>query len=102
MINNFHIIGCLICIIFISIIHSNNKSGDKPAISINWYPYIRRSSLFVNDYHIHHWILAALFLLILIPVELKIKKKNPVLSIITGFLFVFMIQGLSYKDRFKL
>tara|TARA_B110000483_G_scaffold236064_1_gene308565 strand:+ start:2215 stop:2523 length:309 start_codon:yes stop_codon:yes gene_type:complete len=99
--NNLHLIGATLCIIFINIA-LNNKSGEKPAISINIYPYIKQSSLFINDYHIHHWILCTLILLILLPIEINQKLTNPIISMTTGFLAIFMIHGLSYKDRFQL
>ena len=98
--NNFHLIGALLCIIYINIVY-NNKSGEPPKISINCPPYIRESSLFINKCHIHHWMISALVLLVLLPIEFNQKSINAI-SMSTGFLAIFMIQGLSYNDRFQL
>jgi hypothetical protein len=99
MINNSHLIGAILCIIYINIV-LNNKSGEKPTISINLYPHIRQSSIFINGYHVHHWMISALVLLVLLPIEFN--QESAILSTITGFLTIFMIQGLSYNDRFQL
>jgi len=99
-INNYHLIGAVLCIIYVNLAY--NKSGEPPNIAINWHPYIRQSSLFINKCHIHHWMISACLLLVLLPMQLNKKSINLILSIITGFLVIFMIQGLSYKDRFQL
>ena len=95
--NNYNILGVLLAIIFINI-NFGNKAGTPPTLAFNWHPYIRQGSLYINNYHIHHWMFSAFFLSFLIP--LQRSSKNKLLLIANGFLLTIMIQGLLYKDRF--
>ena len=96
--NNYNMIGALISIIFINL-NFGNKAGTPPALAFNYYPYIRNGSIFINDTHIHHWLICLVILIITIP--LQITNKNLFLLILNGFLFVLMVQGLMYRDRFE-
>ncbi len=96
--NNFNIIGALLAIIYINV-NFGNKAGFPPALAFNYYPYIRNGSLFINDAHIHHWLIC--FSLLVFTLPLQLTNKNPFLLITNGLLLVLMIQGLSYSDRFN-
>ena len=95
--NNFNIIGALLAIIYINV-NFGNKAGSPPALAFNYYPYIRNGSLFINDAHIHHWLICFSLLVFILP--LQITNKSPFLRVFNGFLFTLMVQGLLYEDRF--
>jgi len=95
--NNLNMIGALIAIIFINV-NFGNKAGTPPALAFNYYPYIRNGSLFINDTHIHHWLICFSILIFTLP--LQITNKSPFLRVFNGFLFTLMVQGLLYEDRF--
>jgi len=96
--NNWNIVGALIAIIFINV-NFGNEAGSTPTLAFNSYPYIRNGSIFINETHIHHWFICFVLLVFFIPWQ--ITNKNHFLLILNGFMFVLMIQGLMYKDRFK-
>lgn len=51
-----------------------------------------------KEYHFHHWLnISTLYLLILLK-----KKRLPHSKFINGLMLGGVIQGLSYKDRFKI
>ena len=95
--NNYNIIGGLIAIIFINI-NFGNKAGTPPTLAFNWYPYIRDGSFYINNMHIHHWLICFILLIFLGP--LQIKNKHPILLITNGILLSLIIQGLLYEDCF--
>ncbi len=96
--NNWNMIGALIAIIFINV-NFGNKAGTPPTLAFNYYPYIRNGSLFINNTHIHHWLIC--FSLLIFTLPLQITNKSPFLRVFNGFLFTLMVQGLLYEDRFE-
>ena len=95
--NNWNIIGALIAIIFINV-NFRNQTGTPPTLAFNWYPYVRNGSIFINDIHIHHWLSCFTLLVFLIPFQMT--STSPLLLITNGLLFILMLQGLLYEDRF--
>ena len=87
-------IGIIYCIIMF------NTCGKKPNICINRkfkllnFLEIKNSSLYIKDYHIHHWCI-----FILISFLMYMYGSN--YYIIYGFSLVLILQGLSYADRFE-
>lgn len=86
---------------FSSFLVSNNKSPIEKKLPNETYKGIevipnlevKRGN---SVYHIHHWI----YILLLYYPLTRIKKLNN--KLIKGFLIGDMLQGLSYKDRFKI
>jgi len=90
-------IGALLAIILINIIF-RNKAGTPHTLNFNWDPYIKQGSIYVNDIHIHHWLSCFTLLVFLIPFQMT--STSPLLLITNGLLFILMLQGLLYEDRF--
>ena len=95
--NNWNMIGALLAIIFVNI-NFGNKAGTPPTFAFNWYPYIRNGSLFVDDIHLHHWLICFILLNFFGPMQLT--NKNPVLLMMNGIWIILLCQGLLYEDRF--
>lgn len=65
---------------------AGKKEGDKKERSIIFY-------FGENSLHIHHWIIGAILLIILMVLNIKLYF---ILGVLTGSI----IQGLTYRDRF--
>ena len=93
-----YIIGLIISIIY-SYLILPKINGKEPSIKIT-IPNLMYKSMIIIPYnkrkaiHIHHWIIFLCIILI------SFFYKNS--KIIIGFSFGLLIQGLSYKDRFKI
>ena len=54
-----------------------------------------------TKYHIHHWIIFLLLLIILIPI-IFIYSYNNIFALLLGICLGSILQGLSYNDAFKI
>lgn len=93
----FAILGILLSIAYAQVILPRN-TGEKPKLSLTIWPFFYQGMVIVpmsheKAVHIHHWIIYALFLLLLY------NKLNTCLRF---FCFGLMVQGLMYKDAFCL
>jgi len=52
-----------------------------------------------TKYHIHHWIIFLLLLIILIPI-IFIYSYNNIFALLLGICLGSILQGLSYNDAF--
>jgi len=93
--NNWNMIGVLVAIIFVNI-NFGNKAGTPPTFAFNLPPYIRNGSIFLGDFHLHHWLIC----LILLGIFVTLQVTNRALLIMKGIWFVLLCQGLLYEDRF--
>jgi len=75
----------------------NKRMPYKKIKNVHYSPEIRISSK-GKDYHLHHW---AIFGASYIPLVLGRKRKVLGSKILHGFFLGSIIQGLTYKDRFK-
>lgn len=88
--------GFILAIIFTNIFLPQNSGGD-PLIKITMPPIFYKSSIIIgyskrHAIHLHHWIYSLIILLIFYKYLSRMVR---------GFLFGFMIQGLTYSDAFK-
>jgi len=90
----YQIIGVLLALVIVYI-NFGNKEGTPPTFAFDWYPWVRDGSIYINDYHIHHWLISFIILIF------TFNKTGKKWSVINGMLVVLVIQGLSYKDRFN-
>jgi len=95
--NSYNIIGAFFGLIII-ILFFGNKPGEPHKLSFNFRSLIKNGSIYLFNKHIHHWLISLIILLITIPIQYK--TNNFYISLLNGFLFIFMIHGLSYSDRF--
>lgn len=91
------IIGIIIGIIYIEINFDNIPGNSPRYCKLNYKKYIRNCHLYINNKHIHHWILCSIIYLLLL------YFYSPYLNctyckIVEGFLYVCILQGLSYPD----
>ena len=74
------------------------KEGSKPKINLTIYPLIYHGMIIIpyklKAYHIHHWVI---YLSIILS-----SFYIPLPRFILGFSFGLCIQGLLYKDAFKI
>lgn len=75
----------------------NNKLPEEKIKNLEISPNIEVFSK-NKTYHIHHWII---FLILYLPL-LTVKKNFLKSKLFRGFLLGNIIQGLMYKDRFKI
>lgn len=100
----FNNINSFMCGILFSVIYILICFGLKieeksiPKIKVNIWPFIKNSSIYIFDKHIHHWLVALIVLLIL-QVQ---PYRNAIYYLLNGFFVILMVHGLLYKDRFIL
>ncbi len=87
-------------------ISSHNKSPVKkriPEKRIKNISYLPSVKVYKKDehYHIHHWMIFSLFYANLLLLLKLLKKKSLKSKILHGFFIGSIIQGLIYKDRFR-
>lgn len=101
-INNWFAITFLITIIFYIIVFECHECKSKPLVcnySFNYMDiiHVKNGSLFINNIHIHHWILGTIILFFFYFQPNTITK-----STITGISVAAIIDGLCFADRFNL
>ncbi len=75
---------------------AKKRLPSKSARNVHYFPNLKIHRE-THYYHIHHWMyFGALFLLIV-----SIRKRFRGDRIIEGFFLGLILQGLTYKDRFK-
>ncbi|GDX61776.1 hypothetical protein LBMAG33_0860 [Candidatus Levyibacteriota bacterium] len=77
-----------------SIVHK--KLPNKQVKRISVFPHIKVHSK-DRHLHLHHWFNFSILYAFLLAIK-SIRKKNPFLH---GLFLGSIVQGLSYKDRFK-
>lgn len=98
--NKYNFLGFIIGLIFVKLIF-NNKEGEPHKLPLNIGSFIKNGSIYIMDKHIHHWLIALIILVFTIPYQIKFKSnlyKIKSISVLNGFLVLFGIHGLSYKD----
>lgn len=75
-----------------------NKAREPHKIPLTLGNFIKNGSLFICGKHIHHWLISLIILIFSIPIQYKTNGKY--VSLLNGFLLIFMIHGLSYSERF--
>ena len=101
------IYGLLLSLIYIYFILPRNEGGI-PIINPTIKPFLYNGMFIVkiNDgyaIHIHHWILCLILICIIYYINIKkYKTISKYKNVIIGFLTGLTIQGLTYKDRFKI
>ena len=94
--NKYNIYGFIICLLYINFVFKN-KAGEPPKrFNISFGNIIKNGSIYLFNKHIHHWLIS----LIILCFTFK-KNDQIIFGIINGFLFLFLIHGLSYKDCFE-
>ncbi len=83
--------GALVGLLYVQIMY--NAVGEAPNVcptfSISRHVYVRKGSLFVHNWHVHHWMVS----LCLLP----FAAHHPN---IVAFLSILVLHGLSYSDAF--
>ena len=93
-------IGIIIGLIFIFVFFGTKiKSKSMPKIKVNIGNFVRNSHIYLFNYHIHHWFLN---FIILIIIQLIQNYKNIVyFDIVKGFNIALIFHGLLYSDCFN-
>lgn len=103
----YFLLGLLSCFIYILFFFGTNiKAKSNPKVKINIPPLIVDSHIMLFGYHIHHWLISMILLIIMgiIYFLVNFKRNSYVLNTIvffTGFFLLFMFHGLLYPDCFK-
>lgn len=93
----YNLLGFITCIIYISIFFCN-KAGTPPSVSFNIKPFIKNSSIYIFNKHIHHWLISLNILIITIPLQIFNKHPNNILCFSNGFFLMFLLHGITYDD----
>ena len=98
--DKLYIIGLINSIIVLYIFFGSEiKCGSNPKIILNIPPFIKKSKIYIGKFHLHHWLLG--FISIIICCVLKFfKYDNVFLDFINGFSIILVIHGLFYQDCF--
>ena len=93
-------IGLIIGIIFILVFFGTNiEAKSTPNICINIGNIVRNSHIYLFNYHIHHWFLN--FIMLIIVQLIQNYRHIRYLDLIKGFNIVFIFHGLLYSDCFN-
>lgn len=98
--DKLYVLGLISSLIILYIFFGSEiKCGSEPKIILNIPPFIKNSKIYIGKFHLHHWLLG--IILIIICCILKLLKYNSgFLYFINGFSIMLVIHGLFYQDCF--
>ena len=95
----YFLTGVIFSIIF-CFIQFDGVCGSTPNFHLNDSLFFKKGHIYINDIHIHHWMIGLLLLILLIPIQYYYNKN--IISFILGFSIILVNHGLSYDDCFDL
>jgi hypothetical protein len=95
-----YILGLIMGIIVLYIFFGTEiKCGATPKILINIPPIIINSRIYIGNFHLHHWLIGVLLLLICLSLHI-LKFRYDIIYLLYGFTNILILHGLLYQDCF--